>query len=87
MYYPEDPDPQEDESLDHLADSDRQALLRIFQILFQVVKLLAPNFQIILTEHAYLTNDKEYKEAVVERWRDGNALIPREWIDQDARNT
>lgn len=80
VYYPADQDVSIDDSLDRFADSDRQALRRIFSFMFEVVKMLAPDFQIILTEHADLIADKQYQDAIVEKWRKGKALIPQEWL-------
>ena len=80
VYYPPYQEPDRDDSLGRLSNTDREALRRIFKLIFDVVKDLAPNFQIILTEHADLKDDVQFQEAVVERWRQGVALIPPEWI-------
>jgi hypothetical protein len=36
-------------------------------------------FQIIVMDHADL-HDRFFQDAVVQRWRNGKALIPLEWI-------
>lgn len=59
-------------------DDDRRALLRMFALIFGVVKALVPEFQVIITEHADLA-DADYQEAVVERWRGGLKLVPDAW--------
>lgn len=53
---------------------------RMFDFLFSVTEKLHPNFQIIVTEHANL-EDQKYQDALVEKpWRGGHALIPAEWL-------
>jgi predicted nucleic acid-binding Zn-ribbon protein len=61
-------------------DDDRHALLRMFAVIFEVVKALAPEFQVIITEHADL-GDADYQNAVVERWRGGLKLVPDDWAN------
>lgn len=61
-----------------LPDEDRAALRRMFELIFEVVRNVAPGLQIIITEHADIDEDW-YREAVVERWRDGAKLVPEEW--------
>lgn len=65
-------------SLENLEDAERAAVTRMFELIRDVVRELHPGFQVIITEHADLSEDW-YQEAVVERWRNGNALIPVEW--------
>jgi AAA15 family ATPase/GTPase len=66
-------------SMADLNDEDRIAVARMFKLIKDVVRELNPSFQIIITEHADIAEDW-YQEAVVERWRNGEALIPTEWI-------
>jgi hypothetical protein len=62
------------------ASTDIQAVTRIFDLLFRVVQELAPNFQVIVLEHANL-DDPRYQEALVEApWVNGRALIPTAWL-------
>ena len=63
-------------------DADISAVGRMFKILHDLVEELAPNFQIIVTEHANLP-DQWYQDSLVEQpWRDGRALIPADWIEK-----
>lgn len=78
VYYPAEQDTVS--SLAELDDEDRMAVLRMFELIKDVVNELHPNFQVIITEHADIA-EAWYQEAIVERWRNGNALIPSEWID------
>jgi hypothetical protein len=61
-------------------DEDRAAVIRMFELIRDTVTSLGGRFQVIITEHADPDVDW-YREAVVERWRDGYALIPQTWID------
>jgi hypothetical protein len=64
------------------ANADILAVKRMFNLLFDVCEELAQNFQIIITEHANLEDDKRFQDALVETsWKGGNALIPQDWID------
>jgi len=63
-------------------EDDRHAVLRMFKFVFDVVKGIAPGFQVIISEHADI-NENWYPEAVVERWRQGQKLVPEEWPRAD----
>lgn len=65
-----------------LEDEDRLAVLRIFELIRDVVEALDGGLQVIVTEHADSTEDW-YQAAVVERWRNGAALIPADWVNGD----
>ncbi len=84
VYYPPDQDISTDDSLEYLSDIDRQALRRIFKLIFDAVESLYPNFQVIVTEHADLKDDNRFQSSIVEKWRQGEALIPQEWNVQDS---
>jgi len=84
-YYPSDLPMEfiaEDSSLQQLGDEDRQAVNRLYRLLFEVTEALAPNLQIIITDHADL-NDDWFQQAVVARWRGGDKLVPQSWIPSD----
>lgn len=84
VYYPRDMQIGEVESsLSNLRDTDRTAVIRMFELVRDVVNELHSNFQIIITEHADIA-EEWYQAAVVERWRNGNALIPSEWIHNES---
>ena len=78
VYYPRDRDAKLKGSLEKLKDEDRSAILRMYKLVFALIKKLYPDFQVIITDHADLA-DKDFRSAVVERWRDGRALIPKDW--------
>jgi hypothetical protein len=61
------------------SDTDRQAVLAMFALLRDVVARLAPEMQIIVSDHANLS-DVWFAEAVTHNWRDGAKLIPASWL-------
>ena len=63
-------------------NGDLVSVQRMFDVLFDAVARLAPQFQIIVLEHANL-DDERYQNALVEPpWTGGRALVPTHWIDQ-----
>lgn len=75
-FYP--PEPTEDRTLDELGDDDRATVYRLFRLIFDVAEALAPNLQIIITDHADL-NEQWFQDAVVEKWRGNRKLVPESW--------
>lgn len=64
--------------------ADIAAVERMFDFLFDVCEELSPNFQIIVTEHANLSNNQRFQNALVEEpWTDGRALVPESWVSED----
>lgn len=76
VYFP--PEKDVDGSIDAIENDDRVALRRMFELVFEVVRKLMPRLQVIITEHADL-GDSWYQDAVVERWRGGQNLVPEVW--------
>ncbi len=76
VYFP--PEKDLDGSLTAIGEDDRQAVSRMFRFVFDVVQELAPNFQVVMTEHADLA-EVWYQDAIVERWRGGTKLVPDDW--------
>ena len=76
VYFP--PEKDAEGSLEQLSDSDRLAVARMFQLVFAAVKEVTPNLQVVITEHADLSDDW-YQAAVIERWRAGPKLVPEDW--------
>jgi hypothetical protein len=60
------------------ADSDREAVRRMFELLRDVVATLAPEFQILVLDHLKL-DTPWFEESIVEEWRGGLKLIPSRW--------
>ncbi len=80
VYFPQDLN-HVDHSVDELGDEDRLAVRKMFQLIFKVAATLAPGLQIVITDHADLQEDW-FQEAVCERWRNGNKLVPESWYAQ-----
>jgi hypothetical protein len=80
VYYP--PERDVEGRLDVLDDEDSTAVRRMFALLFQVVEELAPQFQVIFTDHADI-DDERFQAAIVERWRRGPKLIPHSWANAE----
>ena len=68
-------------AIDRLTMDDRRAVERLFNFIFDSVEALAPDFQVIISDHADLAADPRFQGAVRERWRNGRALIPQDWLD------
>ncbi len=76
VYFPSEKDV--DGSLKKIADDDRLAIRRMLKLIFDVVKKLKPDFQVILTEHADI-DEPWYQKGVRERWRGELKLVPQDW--------
>ncbi|MBN9167703.1 MAG: hypothetical protein BGO98_11165 [Myxococcales bacterium 68-20] len=76
VYFP--PDKDVDGSMALVSEDDRIAVSRMFRLVFDAVAEVAPGFQVILTEHADLSEDW-YRGAIAERWRGGRRLVPEDW--------
>jgi len=64
-------------------EDDRAAVRRMYELMRDVAKELAPDFQIIVCDHANLPEDW-FQDAVQHNWREGRKLIPHEWIEEAA---
>jgi prefoldin subunit 5 len=76
VYFPAEKDV--DGSMALVAEDDRLAVSRMFRLVFDTVKDIAPELQIIITEHADISEDW-YQDAIAERWRGGLKLVPDDW--------
>jgi len=76
FYFP--PETDVDGTFESRGEDDRQAVTRMFRLIYDVVEELGAKFQVIVTEHADIKEDW-YQAAVVERWRGGKKLVPDEW--------
>lgn len=66
--------------LEDLTDTDRENTRRLYKLVHDVVRSLDGQLQVIALDHADFEDDW-FAESVVQRWRDGDALIPPEWQD------
>lgn len=80
VYFP--PEKDIEGSMMELPEDDRIAVARMFELVFDVVRSLAPGFQVIITEHADIA-ETWYQKAIIERWRGGKKLVPVDWIPEE----
>ncbi|MGH1352777.1 MAG: DUF3732 domain-containing protein [Methyloligellaceae bacterium] len=60
-------------------DEDRMALKKLFEWIFRIVGELAPDLQIIITDHADI-HEEWFQSAIIDdKWRGEKALIPIHW--------
>ncbi len=63
-------------------DEDRIAVKQLFEWIFKIVNQLAPNLQVIITDHADI-DEPWFQNAVRDtKWRGEHALIPKRWYYQ-----
>jgi hypothetical protein len=67
-----------DQATEQASDQDRQDALAQFELVRDVAEQLSGRLQIIVLDHADF-DESWFDDAVIERWRDGNALIPSPW--------
>jgi hypothetical protein len=65
---------------EEIDDQDRRDALAQFTLIRDVVEGLDSQLQVIVLDHADFDEDW-FQDAVRQRWRDGEALIPQSWID------
>lgn len=65
--------------LDELTDTDRENTRRLYELTFEVVQKLSGALQVIALDHADF-EDGWFANSVIQRWRDGQALIPAGWL-------
>lgn len=76
VYFPADKDV--DGQMNGIKNEDREAVARMYRLAFDLVQMLSPKFQIIMTDHADLAEDW-FQECIVERWRGPWKLVPESW--------
>ncbi|GAB3066383.1 DUF3732 domain-containing protein [Micromonospora schwarzwaldensis] len=64
-------------------DTDREAVGRLFRLIYDVIVELTPNMQVIVCDHANLP-EAWFQDSVEHNWRGGEKLIPQEWLDETA---
>lgn len=81
VYFPEDKTDEDGISV-WKKDEDRESVIRMLKLIIRVVQDLAPDFQVIITDHARFKDDW-FEDKIRARWRDGVALIPQKWIEME----
>lgn len=83
VYFPAD-DKNFEETGEIANTNDRQLVLNLFEYLFDFAEELKGQFQIIVMDHANLS-DKRFQDSITEEWRGDLALIPYEWMGKNIK--
>ncbi|MGN4561105.1 DUF3732 domain-containing protein [Bacillus cereus group sp. MYBK5-2] len=84
VYFPPEKYSKLEGKINEISDEDRIAVKRMFDFLFDICNELDSEMQIIVTDHANIL-DEGFQEALIEKpWRNGIALIPEKWINQQS---
>jgi hypothetical protein len=75
-HYPKEKDVGE---ISGAEDEDQLAVARLYRLLLDYCVSMAPSMQIIVADHVDLLQEW-FREATVERWRDGIKLVPMTWL-------
>jgi Protein of unknown function (DUF3732) len=76
------PDRRNGGDLDELSDTDREHTKDLYKLMYDEVMAHDGALQLIVLDHADFSDDW-FQDSVVQRWRDGEALIPSEWLTTD----
>ncbi|WP_158609848.1 DUF3732 domain-containing protein [Micromonospora sp. CV4] len=74
--------PEQVPDASEVADADWAAVRRQFLLFREFVRVTNGGVQIIVCDHANLTEDW-FQDALVENWRGDEALIPLDWLSDD----
>lgn len=80
------PDRQTGGDLDELNDTDREHTKDLYQLMYDEVAAQDGALQLIVLDHADFS-DQWFQDSVVQRWRDGEALIPSGWLATSGSGT
>jgi hypothetical protein len=65
--------------LEELSDTDREHTKDLYQLMYDEVAARRGALQLIALDHADF-GEQWFQDCVVQRWRDGEALIPLDWL-------
>ncbi len=81
------PDRRTGGDLDELTDTDREHTKDLYRLMYDEVAAHGGALQLIVLDHADFS-DGWFQASVVQRWREGVALIPSDWlVTADATDT
>ncbi|ROR70440.1 uncharacterized protein DUF3732 [Vibrio crassostreae] len=80
VFFPADSEGKKDLDAE-LKDEDREKVKRMFKLIDSVVNSLNLNLQVIVTDHADLTESWFQESVITPKWRGGEALIPIDWLE------
>jgi len=78
IYFP--PEQDLNQTGEITTSSDETAVKQMYEFIFKITKELAPEFQVIIIDHAKL-NFPDFTDSITEEWRNGVKLIPASWIE------
>jgi hypothetical protein len=78
-HYP--PEQDNDGRTSGLPDEDQAAVHKLFQVIYDYCQALEPRMQVIVSDHVELL-DSWFRGSIVQRWRDGIALVPAGWPER-----
>ena len=77
-HYPPDRDENDDGGLEPLQDDDRRAVHDLFELMYEVAEEIGHGFQVIVLDHAHISEDW-FEKSIVEEWRGDQFLVPLDW--------
>jgi len=78
-FFPRERDTEMKGQLETLRDHDREQVAAIFNLIFDCVSELAPQLQVLVTDHADL-KDERFQRSVIQRWwTEDDGLVPTDW--------
>lgn len=77
VYFPKDKSKIKEDMKSYL-DEDREQILKFYNFIFERVKEMSGEFQVIITDHADI-DEPTFQKAILEIWRGDDALIPKKW--------
>ena len=75
-HYP--PEKDANGAIDGLKDEDQTAVMNLFKLIYDAALEMAPDMQIIVTDHADLKMDW-FTESIIARWGGHEKLVPEAW--------
>lgn len=75
-YFPPDEDINERSIADH--EKEKNAVLKMYQLIYDELNKIQPQLQFIITDHAEF-KEEWFQKLIIEKWRGGNKLIPESW--------
>jgi len=83
-YFPPDEDINETSIADH--EKEKNAVLKMYQLIFDEINKMQPQLQFIITDHAEF-KEEWFQKLIIEKWRGGDKLIPESWYSENSLQT
>lgn len=69
-------------SKDEQEDTDWNMVEKIYEFIYNQVETLSSKLQVIIVDHANLSNNENFKDSIIENWHEGKKLIPVDWYEK-----